>query len=161
VHEDLYRSANLASIQAEPYLSRIAANLYQAFGAANIQLLVSADDLSLDIDIAIPCGLILNELLTNTFKHAFPPRAAGPDENVRSAGEPPRVEVSLKRAGGSAVLQVCDNGVGLPAGMQVQAARSLGLRLVQRLSAQLHGSLAVESQAGACFTLTFPLRHPT
>jgi PAS domain S-box-containing protein len=154
VHEDLYRSTNLASIRAQPYLLRLVDNLIQVFGSAGIDLQVQAADLSLSIDSAIPCGLILTELVTNAIKHAFPvgpePAEAGKQARLR------QIRVDLFEKDSQFVLEVCDNGVGLPPDLDWQTTRSLGLRLVTRLAGQLHGSLDVDIQNGTRFRLTFP-----
>lgn len=154
VHEDLYRSKNLAHIRAQPYLLRLVDNLFQVFGSAGIDLQVEAADLSFNVDSAIPCGLIVTELVTNAIKHAFPTGLDGTD--VGKAARPKQIRVSLSERDGQFVLEVCDNGVGLPPDLDWQTTRSLGLRLVNRLAGQLHGVLDVDFQNGARFRLAFP-----
>jgi two-component sensor histidine kinase len=101
------------------------------------------------VDRAIPCGLILNELITNALKHAFP--------NGRSGA----VRVELARVGDAELqLAVGDDGVGLPRGLDIRDSPSLGLHLVQMLATQLDARLEVEATRGACFRVTFPLERP-
>ncbi len=154
VHEDLYRSKNLANIRAQPYLLRLVDNLFQVFGSAGIDLQVEAADLSFSMDSAIPCGLIVTELVTNAIKHAFPTGLEWTDAG--NGARPKQIRVSLCERDGHFVLEVCDNGVGLPPDLDWQTTRSLGLRLVNRLAGQLHGLLDVDFQNGARFRLTFP-----
>jgi two-component sensor histidine kinase len=112
-------------------------------------------------------GLIVTELTTNAIKHAFPDtfsvngepykdKRARPDESAQ-----PRpahsVQIDFHQMGDMLVLEARDNGVGLPPGLDWRTARSLGLRLVNRLAEQIHGELEVEGGAGTCFRLTFPV----
>jgi two-component sensor histidine kinase len=97
------------------------------------------------VDIAIPCGLVLNELITNSLKHAF------------GDGRPGTIRVELApTACGRLRLAVKDDGVGLPEGMDVHKARSLGLQLVCTLAEQLDATLEVDGRGGSAFQLTFP-----
>ena len=100
-------------------------------------------DVTLDIDTAIPCGLILNELVSNALKHAFPDGRRG------------ELKVSLGLAEGRCQLVVCDNGIGLPAGLDLEQTDSLGLRLVLALVEQLEATIELSQDAGAVFTITF------
>jgi PAS domain S-box-containing protein len=131
VHETLYRSGNFASIDFSQYVSSLAAQLMQSYRttACNVHLETEIQSLGMTIDQAVPCGLILNELISNSLKHAFPGRDTG------------EIKVSLKREDcGMYLLEVSDNGVGLPAGLDPIATHTLGLRLVRSLTGQLSGS---------------------
>jgi two-component sensor histidine kinase len=98
----------------------------------------------LTIDTAIPCGLILNELISNSLKYAFP------------AGRPGKIRISLHaKTDGQYVLVVGDDGIGLPDALEVKTAKSLGLQLVDNLTQQLHGSLALDRHPGTTFTVVF------
>jgi two-component sensor histidine kinase len=99
----------------------------------------------LKIDQAIPCGLILNELVTNALKYAYPKQSTG------------EITIYLRQsAAGVVTLRVCDQGVGLPDGFDVRAAKSMGLPIVQILTDQLGGELSVGPAPGASFTIVFP-----
>jgi two-component sensor histidine kinase len=106
---------------------------------------IDMEEITLDMDVLVPCGLIINELLSNALKYAFPEDRTG------------TINVTMRADGTrSLVLSVSDNGIGLPADVDVSAPRSLGLRIVNTLVSQLHGTLAVGAGPGASFTLTFP-----
>ena len=139
---------------------RLVDNLFQVFGSAGIDIQVKAADLSFSVDSAIPCGLIVTELVTNAIKHAFPTGLeqveAGMEARLGEGVRLKQIRVSLFERDSQFVLEVCDNGVGLPPALNWQTTRSLGLRLVTRLAGQLHGLLDVEIQNGTRFRLTFP-----
>jgi two-component sensor histidine kinase len=115
-----------------------------------VRLALALAPIQVEIDQAIPCGLIVNELVTNSLKHAFPPPGGG------------EVRVSLQQdAPGTVRLQVSDTGVGLPADFDLGRATTLGLQLVSDLTRQLHGTLEISPPgAGAGFTLTFASAPP-
>ena len=101
----------------------------------------------LSIDVAVPCGLILNELISNSLKHAFPAGAEG------------EITITVRTAGNGVIeLRYRDNGVGLPANFDQACGRTLGLKLVTSLSKQLNGSMEIRSEGGALFILRFPNR---
>jgi two-component sensor histidine kinase len=114
-----------------------------------VSLRTEIDPLLLSIETAIPCGLILNELVTNSLKHAFP------------GDKPGDVRLRLRRrADGRCVLSVADNGVGNPQDLDVQTTRSLGLRLVRALSRQLDGTMQIErTNPGTDAQLTFFIKN--
>ena len=146
VHEKLYRSEDLARIDFAEYSKTLLSHIWRAHGAvaSSIRLTLDLEPVQLPVDIAVPCGLILNELAGNTLKHAF---------RGRSEGE---VAVSLKKDDEvNVILRVADNGVGLPEGLEWRQAKSLGLRLVQMLSSQLDGKVEVGCGAGTAFELEF------
>jgi PAS domain S-box-containing protein len=152
LHEMLYRSANFADVDLADYVRQLATQLFRAlntrFGA--IRLHLELDSISLGIDQAIPCGLIVNELLTNSLKHAFPDSREG------------EIRIRLSRTQTRQVqLRVSDNGVGLPADLAALQGRSLGLQLVTDLVRQLHGTLELSAPGpGAAFTITFDHAEP-
>jgi two-component sensor histidine kinase len=101
------------------------------------------------VETAVPCGLILNELVTNSFKHAFRGRAQGQLTTALSIGPDGRVS-----------LRVRDDGVGLPAGMDWRQSRSLGLQLIHMLAGQLSATVEVRTEGGTEFEITFALEKP-
>lgn len=156
VHDLLYRSAEVSRISAKEYLSGIVNTLMSSeSGAASVDCNVQVADLELKIDVAIPCGLVLNELTTNALRHAFPPGASAPKEGrkiwVAFTGAP-------EGAGIAARLTIEDNGKGLPEGFDMKNTSSLGLQLVLSLVTQLEGTIeTAPSGRGARLVITFPL----
>jgi PAS domain S-box-containing protein len=151
VHENLYRAGNLASIPLARHVESLCAHVLCSYGAAadRVQLDTHVDDVSIDLDRAVPCGLIINELLSNALKHAFPKGSSG------------KVWVACHTlSAGNYALVVRDNGVGLPASINPAHAESMGLQLVSDLTAQLGGTLTVERSGGTTFTICFRAEPP-
>jgi two-component sensor histidine kinase/CheY-like chemotaxis protein len=153
VYESLHRSDNVTQVAARPFFEKLTDDLINALGAQLFHLERDFDDIDLQVKQAVPIGLILNELVTNAVKYAFP-QPFQLRENV--GGQPePTIRLSLKRQADQKVLEVSDNGVGMPPGYDWKNARSLGLRLVNLLSEQLHGQLEAWVENGTRFRLTF------
>lgn len=146
VHEKLYQSESLARVEFAEYARSLLANLWRAHAdsAATVRLKLDLQPLSLSVVTAVPCGLLLNELVTNALKHAF--RGRSDDEITVEMARSPE---------GRVCLRVRDNGLGLPPGLDWRQSRSLGLRLVQMLVRQLEGALEVKIDAGTEFQVTF------
>ena len=148
VHEKLYRSADLARVDLAEYIRNLATFLFGSYQATagRITHEIQADNVLLGIDAAVPCGLILNELISNTLKHAFPDGRSG------------QIRVELGQDDDQQVtLVVADNGIGLPPDFSILETDSLGMQLVDTLVEQLDGTLEIQSQAGTQFKITFPL----
>jgi PAS domain S-box-containing protein len=148
IHEKLYQSADLAEVDFADYVRSLIAYLLRAYriSEAAVSLKLDTAPVRLRIDTAIPCGLILNELVSNALKHAFPNGRRGTiTVTVGAEGE------------GRASLRISDDGVGLSPGGDWWAGPSLGLRLVHTLTQQLRGTITVETVGGASFHLSFPL----
>ena len=146
VHEKLYQSADLSHIDFHEYSVALLDNLFETFDAARrgISKTVDIGATRLSVDIAIPCGLIVNELVTNALKHAFPNDRAG------------TVRVALTEgAGGALDLTVGDDGVGLPEGMDPRKTASLGLDLVFTFADQLDAKVEIERQGGSSYRFRF------
>jgi len=129
------------------YLKQVANQLRRSLVATHGQVSFRLDLLpvGIDLDQAIPCGLIVNELVSNALKHAFPDGRAG------------EVRIELKQAGpGELQLTVSDDGIGLPANFETARTKSLGLQLVSDLARQLGGRLRVDPRPKALFEVTFP-----
>ena len=154
VHEMLYQSANLNRIDFQEYLQTLVAHLRHAFDPQGaIRIAVAATGVYLDLDAAIPCGLIVNELVINALKYAFPERRPRPGA---SACE---MTVTVAQDGTACTLTVADNGVGLPAGLDWATTRTLGLRLVRLLGRhQLGGQLELDGVQGTRCSLRFGSR---
>jgi two-component sensor histidine kinase len=150
VHEMLYQSGNLNRIDFQEYLQTLVAHLRHAFdpeGAIRIE--VAAAGVQMDLDAAIPCGLIVNELMINALKYAFPP-------DRRREASACQISVAAVWDGAAYTLTVTDNGVGLPASLDWATTRTLGLRLVRMLGQhQLGGQLELHGAHGTCFSLQF------
>jgi len=149
VHEKLYQSKNLAKIDFAEYTRSLLNYLWRAHGnvASSVRLALDMETVSLPVDTAVPCGLILNELAGNALKHAF----QGRDEGT--------VSVSLKNDAEERIhLCVSDNGVGLPEGLVWRQAKSLGLRLVHMLAGQIDANVEVSSVTGTRFEIVFVVR---
>ncbi len=146
IHEKLYQSANLAEVDFAAYLHNLVSFLSQSYRerANSVEIVVQAAALQLDLETAIPCGLIVNELVSNALKHAFPDGRAGV------------ITVSLQPiAEGQMCLEVLDDGVGIPTGAGRPDGSSLGLSLVRTLVDQIGGTLKITSKAGASFRICF------
>ena len=148
IHEKLYLSKNLASVPLADYIRGLSCDIVRAAGAppATLSLDMAIGDEALAIDVAIPCGLILNELLSNALKHAFPDGRWG------------SIRISCSRVGNDRLqLAITDNGVGLPAEFNIKRCPSMGLQLVDTLARQLGAQLEIAVGAPTCFQLTFPI----
>lgn len=149
VHETLYRCENLSEINLEVYLKDLVMEISQLFRlpSGQIDITVHTDDIRVAMEEAVPCGLIVNELLTNSFKHAF------------LSGEKGRIEIRVEqKADQQIVMVVSDNGIGLPEGVDPSTSKTLGLPLVVELvEDQLEGSWRIEREKGVCWTIRWPL----
>ena len=145
VHEKLYQSKDLAHVNFKDYIRDLLKTLYRAHGVdkGKIALKIAVKDVSLGIDVAIPCGLIINELVSNALKHAFP------------EGQEGKIKISLHPTNKSEVeLIVSDNGIGLPEGFDFRKTESLGLHIVTILvEDQLHGKVEVDRTEGTTFKI--------
>jgi len=146
VHEQLYASESLNTIRSHAYLENIVASLVKSSSvpAQNIAVRVDTGDVALSMDEAVPCGLIINELVTNALKYAFP---EGNGEITVSLTIPDKEH---------RLLRVHDNGCGLPPGMDIHAAETLGLQLVDTLATQLDGELTINCERGTDIRILFP-----
>lgn len=147
VHEKLYQSDQLSAINVRGYIEALGKSIRSSFTGERIELVIDAEPIELDMDTLIPCGLIINELLTNAFKHAM----AGQDS--------PRCTVTLRGLDEDRIeLAIADNGAGLPEGFELSKSNGLGLRLVSSLVEQLLGALELKGAGGVSFKLIFPRR---
>jgi len=150
IHEKLYRSTELARLVFAEYVRDLIANLFSTYGVnrENLTIQTRIDDVNLDVDTAIPCGLLINELVSNVLKHAFPDGRSG------------EVWIELESRGPrQCVLTVRDNGVGMPEGFDWRTSNSLGLQLVVDLARQLDGTVEVQTTQGTAFRIAFTELH--
>ncbi|MEG3988990.1 PAS domain S-box protein [Microcoleus sp. S28C3] len=146
IHEKLYRSTNLAQINFGEYLEDLVSNLFHSYNISDnhIQLQVLAEPIYLNIETASPCGLIANELVSNTLKHAFPNGTSG------------TVSVECHQTGdGEINLLVKDNGIGFPQNLDFRKTNSMGFQVVCTLTEQLEGNIELSRQNGTAFHLKF------
>ena len=151
VHERLYRSQNLASIDFGEHVRDLVNMLASTYAqtAAQVQVFTEAESVQLQLETAIPAGLIVNELVSNALKHAFPDGRRG------------TLKVSLHSPmPGQLLLSVEDDGVGQSRGAHWDQGRSLGLRMVHDLTRQIRGTLEVRQNGGSTFALSFPVAKP-
>lgn len=152
VHEMLYSADEIVQIDFGSYLNSLAHHLNVSFDtSARVAIRVSADGLRLDLDTAIPLALLINEVLSNALKHAFPENRAG------------TIGIDLRHGeGGMTALTIRDDGIGVAPGFDWYRARGLGFRIVRSLAAKLGGTVNFASVGGMCFTLRFkaPSRPP-
>ncbi len=142
VHEKLYSTKFLANISFSDYVQDLLSHLFRSYGR-KIEVDLDMDVPDLDIDTMIPCGLIMNELVTNSLKHAF------------DGLDSPRICISLSAADGRMRLVYTDNGSGVPEHIQFPPTDSLGLQIISMLSNQLDGSVELDRTSGTKFTIDF------
>ena len=149
IHEKLYQSQNLAEINFEQYISEFIPSLFDSYGTDRSQVAAKVDihEVKFDIDTAIPCSLIINELVSNCLKYAFPKKQHG---NISIEVHPSPADENWDYE-----LVVADDGVGMPPGFDIERSSSLGLKLVKTLTRQIGGILAMESVNGTKFTIHF------
>lgn len=146
LHEILYQSPDLASLDFSKYLLQMVGHLFRSYGLSNrqIRLHTELEPAGLELDDALPCGLLISEVISNSLKHAFPDGREG------------EIRIALQRASETSVqIVLADDGVGLPDGLDWTTSRSLGLRLVRALAEQLHARLDIRSEGGTRVELVF------
>jgi two-component sensor histidine kinase len=144
-HEQLYQSKNLYEISVKSYVESLVGQLEQVLQSPEQEVgcRLVVENVPLDIEKVVPCGLLVTELLSNAYKHAF------------VGGRSGQVTVSLQSENGQIELKVADDGIGLPEEFDHRQAKTLGLQLVSALVNQLGGELEVETDNGACFRVNF------
>jgi two-component sensor histidine kinase len=149
IHEKLYRSKDLARIKFSDYIEDMADSIYKTYGLNfdQIKLKQNIEKTSFSIDVAIPCGLIVNELLSNSLKHAFPENREGEISVTLVTNDKDEIE-----------LTVGDNGVGMPEGLNFRHTDSLGMNLINGLVTQLQGKIELHTEKGTEFRITFARR---
>jgi PAS domain S-box-containing protein len=160
IHEELYKGEGLEKLNFSPYIEELSENLFRTykFGNINISLSLSLEEnICFDMDVAIPLGMIINELVSNSFKHAFRGRKDGEIQiklhREENGGYIKRINKICKSTTFS--LTVSDNGIGIPEKLDIQKLDSLGLQLVTSLIAQIDGELEIKRSNGVEFTIRF------
>ena len=146
IHETLYQSKDLSRINFAEYLQKLVAHVSRSYRIRPeaVKININVDDVSLPIDTAVPCGLIINELASNSLKYAFPADMRG------------EVNITFERSDAQYVLRVSDTGVGFPSNFDPEMGKSLGMKLVRMLTDQLCGELERRNGVGTTFEIKFP-----
>jgi len=145
IHEQLYKSENMAEINIKNYFESFLSKIMQSYTVSNINLEKQIEDVHLPLDQSVPIGLIVNELLTNAVKHAFPEKRKG------------KITISLSKQSNTCILQIQDNGVGMLNEIDFENPDTLGLKLVSILTEQLEGTIQSYKQKGTLIKLMFPI----
>lgn len=147
IHEKLYKRDNLAYIGLNDYVQQLARNILTTFtdGDNRIELDLDIDDIEIDIDKAISCGLIINEVLSNAVKYAFPDEASG------------RIRLVIKKKGDKIQMKISDNGIGLPEDFDLKTSNTLGMQLIHNLSRKLKSDVVMRGENGTSISITFPI----
>ena len=145
IHQKLYQSEQVDRVEMPSYIREVVSYLCDSYSpAGSVRFGLDVDDIELDVTLAVPLGLIINEALINAFKYAFPGGRSG------------RVDLTFHRlADATYELAISDDGVGLPAGYDPSRSRSLGMTLLHGFSRQLGGELSITSRQGLCISLVF------
>ncbi|MEZ5584863.1 MAG: histidine kinase dimerization/phosphoacceptor domain -containing protein [Candidatus Competibacteraceae bacterium] len=148
IHEQLYQSPSLARIDFADYIGRLVGNLFQFYASSEREITpritVIPEGQTLSVETAVPCGLIINELIINAMKHAFVSREAG------------QVSITLEAAAQQFTLRIKDDGVGFPDTVNFRQTASLGMMIVMSLVTQLQGNIELQTHGGTEFVITFP-----
>ena len=145
IHESLYINNDFSAVNLKEYIQGLCSNLVQSYSLIgdNVRIETEIDDISLGLDQAIPCGLILNELLSNSFKHAYP------------NGEKGCLSIKIREREGRMAILVEDDGRGIPDDWDIETAESLGIQLVYTLTEQLDGDIESAERRGTKYLITF------
>jgi two-component sensor histidine kinase len=160
IHEQLHKSEDTDTLNFSSYIEELADNLFLTYRLGNENIRFSKDiekDFFFDIDVSIPLGLILNELISNSFKYAFPNKDNGEIRVTLCRNESGISDVENSNT--VYVLSVSDNGVGIPTGLDIENLDSLGLQLVTTLVDQLDGELGLRRDNGTEFIIRFSVRE--
>ncbi|MDR3610809.1 MAG: sensor histidine kinase [Ignavibacteriaceae bacterium] len=146
VHENIYQTSNSSGIDIDKYLKDLVIYLFRSYNinAGLIKLNIDIGSFSLSLDTAITCGLLINEIISNSFKHAFPDGRSG------------NVQLSIQDSADQYIMVVSDDGIGLPDNIKLENHSPFGLLLISTLVDQINGNIVLEKQNGTKFTINFP-----
>jgi len=148
IHELLYQSQNFVHVPIKDYLDNVVSNIQTTYNSGkDIEINIKGDDVGLNVNQAVPCALLLNELITNAYKHAFTSRQNG------------RIDIEITKTSGNVRLVIKDNGRGFPADFDMQGSDSMGMSLIQTLTRQLEAEISFDSNQGAQITLEFEMKE--
>ena len=145
IHEKLYQTGDLTKINLKEYTYELVSDLFRSYSVNTylVKYKIESSNILLDINTAIPCGLIINELVTNSIKHAFPDNASG------------EIDIEIRCDDEDFTLTVKDNGIGFPENLNLDTVKTLGLQLVTSLTKQLDGTIKLSKKDGTCFRIKF------
>ena len=145
IHEKLYQSNDFINIKFDDYILRLVTDLFYSYNIQkdHIKPVIEVDDVILNIETGVPCGLIISELVSNSLKYAFPKGKTG------------KLKVSLKKYSNKYELTVNDNGIGFPEDLDFKNTDSLGLQLVNNLVDQIDGEITLDTSRGTKFKIIF------
>jgi two-component sensor histidine kinase len=145
IHEKLYQTGDLTRINLSEYVNELVSDLFRSYSVNTylVNYKIKSNRILLDINAAIPCGLIINELVTNSIKHAFPDNAQG------------EIFIEIKCVDDDFIIKVQDNGIGFPKELDLNNINTLGLQLVTNLTNQLEGEIELSREGGTCFQIKF------
>ncbi len=145
IHRLLYQSKSLSKVNIEVYLEKLIFHLFKVYGfeSRGIALVINANHIDLSIDTAIPCGLLISEIISNSLKYAFPNFKQG------------EINIDLNVENNNYKLIICDNGVGIPQNLDLNKTDSLGFQLINTLVEQLNGKIDLNLDDGTKYTITF------
>ncbi|MDN3588672.1 histidine kinase dimerization/phosphoacceptor domain -containing protein [Pedobacter aquatilis] len=148
IHDQLYKTDNITQISIFLYINELVDSFYDFLGndINNIEILCEVDDFMLDVSQAIPIGIILNEMVTNALKYAFPNHQQG------------TITICVKKVNQFVEVEISDDGVGMPMNFDMSNVNTLGINLLEGLTAQLGGSLQLKNKNGLTISLRFPLK---
>jgi PAS domain S-box-containing protein len=154
VHESLYALNDLSRIRIATYTENLTIELFQVYGiGTHVQRRIEMGDITMPIETALPVGLVMNEIVTNSLKYAFPKKFSC--NEIR--GEPCTITISMQREGSDYLLSIADNGVGMSGETEGTVTQSLGLYLIRLIVMnQLHGNLEVNTSGGTAYSIRFP-----
>ncbi|MBI3520993.1 MAG: sensor histidine kinase [Bacteroidetes bacterium] len=145
VHEMLYKSNDLSKIGLRNYIESLTSSIRQSYASSDADIVFEYDiseEICFDIDKMIPIGLILNEVISNSLKYAFPDKKG-------------KIDLVLKPLEHQYILSVSDNGIGFKSDFDVDKDSQLGIQLIYMLTEQLNGTLTLESKGGVCYSVLF------
>ncbi|MBI3991382.1 MAG: sensor histidine kinase, partial [Candidatus Omnitrophica bacterium] len=159
IHEELYGSEDISRIDFAQYVQKLVDYLLSSYSIPTCEVKIEIDvrDVYFGIDTAIPCGLIINEIVSNSFKYAFPLNMAGKERKISITLHPAEDTPGAAngREGKGYILVVKDNGVGFPGNIDWKDTKTLGMQLVVTLVEQIHGTIAMSADGGTEFKIIF------
>ncbi|TSE08257.1 tetratricopeptide repeat-containing sensor histidine kinase [Aquimarina algiphila] len=149
IHERLYKSSDLSLINLQTYLDNLLTYFNTSYDLPeqNITITTAIDNINLDMDYLVPCGLIVNEIIANSIKYAFQEDTSG------------RINIEASKNHDTCMLKIQDTGVGFPKDFKIEDSKSLGMQLIQGLTKQINGTVEIFSNPGACYTITFDIKE--